>query len=253
MSFCLTTHRFGIRVHMKDGLFPAVLSALRKHRAPNQTRLQTCELGKFLLTDGPRFGSSGALRRRRDNVLIATLPPCSPRSPTPEWATLFRICYSLGIIFDALRALQYAARSSLLPGEAEDVPDVSPTLTLRDTVSYGAMISGHVSRRFCDALPLLRTDDLAKIEDDANRLDVRFFGTNRANVRHQFRIRVEKTRFFIDVPGNACGIVPEERDRPDDRLRFTPHNTDSPIQQFLLLYMLTRLAELGATHYPKES
>jgi len=55
-----------------------------------------------------------------------------------------------------------------------------------------------------------------------------------------------KARLIISVPGNACGIFPEDNYnwRVGEGRKFSSHNMDSPVQQILILVALAILSDM---------
>lgn len=133
-------------------------------------------------------------------------------------------------------------------------PDIDTTaknsqlLTLQ-TITQNGMHGGSLSGDISIPMKRILESYLGEVKFteiiDAMKVCYDRMGLLRDYDQYSFNAYINKGRFVINIPGDACGLHPSDwYDHKEQGYEFSCHNVDSSIQQLLLIFGLAKLHDI---------
>ena len=177
----------------------------------------------------------------RDNNIDGKCLSCSGerKETVYDYAEAFAISASLSTLLDMMRFPDIETTS--------DLPQLIclQTVAIRD--AHGGSLSGEFSR---DTASWLRQRGLGEIPEMVSAMRAvwkKMDGRIQDFYKYSFRASISSNNGWlcVDCPGDACGLHPSSGYMEKDRgFEFSCHNTDTSMQQLVLIASLASLHDL---------
>ena len=182
-----------------------------------------------------QFGYGGLLNRNQvdeDGWGVWSVHTPNPKEKgTIDWKRLRAISGTLNILCTGLVCFDEPYESGY------------PQLVVVDHIAteeriYGGALSVLLSKVFINWLSSHEGDiRFVRVEEAMRDIHDLITGERSADIGERYRAWMREPQWLhLDIPGNACGLDPESHRPPNcEGYRLSPHNTDNPLQQYVLL------------------